>query len=58
MKWLGPVPDEIDRDTSMKKVVLGQLAPNQRSEARATIEAGKTEVVDVKVNGLTVNGAK
>lgn len=55
LKWLGKVPDEIDRETSIKKVVLGQVVPEDRLKARSAVEQGKTEVLDL-VDGGTDNG--
>lgn len=53
IKWLGKVPDEIDRETSIKKVVLGQVQPDERLKARSAVESGKTEVVDAaQTNGV------
>ena len=46
MAWLGKTPDEIDRDTSIKKVVLGQIDCADRSKARGSIESEKSEVGD------------
>jgi len=55
LRWLGKVPDEIDRETSIKKVVLGQVVPEDRLKARSAVEQGKTEVLDL-VDGGTDNG--
>ena len=39
--WLGPQPDEITKETAVKRVVLGLLTPERRLAARKSVEAGK-----------------
>ena len=39
--WLGNPPDELDKETAVKQVILGQVLPKRRMEARVDIENGK-----------------
>ena len=39
--WLGSPPDELDKETAVKQVILGQVVPEKRMEARVAIENGK-----------------
>lgn len=39
--WLGSPPDELDEETAVKQVILGQVLPKRRMEARVDIENGK-----------------
>lgn len=48
--WLQPTPDEIDKETAVKKVILGFLDPGRRLEARRHVEAAKSDS-DVKGPG-------
>ena len=41
IKWLGPQPDEITKETAVKRVVLGLLTPERRLQARREVEMGK-----------------
>ena len=41
IKWLGPQPDEITKETAVKRVVLGLLTPERRLAARREVEMGK-----------------
>lgn len=52
--FLGPEPDELDKETAEKKVVLGLIEPDTRMEARVAIENGKPAAEAAIVNG---NGA-
>lgn len=54
MDCLGKVPDEIDRESAMKKVVLRRLEPG-REVNWAAVEAGKSENVKV---GISTGAAK
>ncbi|KAL9094909.1 MAG: hypothetical protein Q9165_002859 [Trypethelium subeluteriae] len=53
LPWVKPVPEGMDEETSYLKVLLGLLKPERRLEARAAVEKGKMENVEVKVgNGI------
>lgn len=41
IEWLGPPPDEITKETAVKRVVLGLLTPEKRLQARREVEMGK-----------------
>lgn len=43
--WLKPIPDEIDKETAIKKVVLGLMDPLERQKARSAVEKEKVEPV-------------
>lgn len=51
--FLGPEPDELDKVTAEKKVVLGFVEPDTRMEARMAVENGKSvgEAASVKGTG-------
>ncbi|KAL6715982.1 hypothetical protein ACLMJK_006944 [Lecanora helva] len=55
--FLGPVPDEMDVETSEKKVVLGLLDPRRREEARMEVEREKVGAGKGVAEGEEVNGA-
>ena len=54
LKWTWPVPEGIDKETSIMKVVLGLLDPERRLRARAAVEKSKVENAEVKVEGLKI----
>ena len=39
--WLDPQPDEITKETAVKRVLLGLLTPERRLAARREVEMGK-----------------
>ena len=43
--WLQPEPDEIDKETSVMKVILGLMKPDMRLEVRAGAEKEKVETL-------------
>lgn len=51
--FIGPEPDELDKETAEKKVVLGLIKPDKRMEARMAVENGKpiAEAASAKSNG-------
>ena len=50
LEWTHPIPEGIDKETSVMKVVLGLLDPQRRLRARAAVEKGKVEGVEVEAN--------
>ncbi|KAL9102090.1 MAG: hypothetical protein Q9163_002713 [Psora crenata] len=46
--FLGPTPDDIDKESATKRVVLGLLKPKERLEARNEIEKGLEILSDAK----------
>ncbi|KAK4692741.1 hypothetical protein P7C71_g4523, partial [Lecanoromycetidae sp. Uapishka_2] len=46
IKWLQPIPDEIAKETAIKKVVLGLMDPDERLKARSAVEKEKVEPVN------------
>ena len=54
LEWTWPIPEGIDKETSVMKVVLGLLDPERRLRARAAVEKSKVENVEVKVGELKI----
>lgn len=50
--WARLMPEGMDEETSVLKVVLGLLEPDRRLKARAAVEKGKMENVEVKAEGV------